>query len=311
MAGDDVELGKRALGRSFRSHVPDQRGAGQYRPIDSRLGEAFAQHFCHWVENDLWLGNRPWRVETIAAAEQAGNRRMIGFATLAPGLGRSIPETSPPAFATLRSVLSPSRTCPMRASLPARRWVLCAGADRSGCGTASARGAGPGCGMLRPAAAHRAGCGDGAHQLGAHLGGGVLFAEAETHARKAISILRVEPVLSCRVCGACEDPAAGTKNRGAQRGRETVWQCLLHWTAIPLRSWSCVWFWLKPGRPMAIPRAQSKRSGGAGRAWLGMEKIPGPGDAHAPSGPGSHPCPGPASGAKKWFGRRRRSLLGV
>ncbi len=188
-------LGKRTLGRSFLDHM--YRISAALADTDPSIhGWVKLSHsiFCHWVENDLWLKQTLAR-EAIAAAEQAGNRRMIGFATLALGLGQIYMGDFATGFATLRSVLSLIKNLPDESILAGTTmgfYALALTEEDAARHQQEARALAAACFAQLPPTAPAAAM---AHiSLARILAAEASFAEAELHARKAISILRVEPV---------------------------------------------------------------------------------------------------------------------
>lgn len=188
-------LGQRTLGQSFLTHM--------YR-ISAALGDAEPSirgwiklsHsiFCHWVENDLWLKQTLAR-EAMEAAEQTGNRRMLGFATLALGLGQTYTGDFTTGLATLRGVLQLIKHLPDESILAGTTmgfYALALTEEGIAHQMEEARSLVRSCHSILPPTAPAAAF---AHiSLARILAWQGAHAEAEIHARQAIGILRVEPV---------------------------------------------------------------------------------------------------------------------
>jgi hypothetical protein len=188
-------VGKRELGRMFLSRMY-KISAGLSDSDPSIRGWLMLAHsiLAQWVENDLWRKQQLSRA-AMEAAEQAGNRRMHGFATVALALGQLYVGDFAAGFDTMRGVVQSLKQLPDETILAGTAMGFYALGLTEDCTTelaADAPALAEACIARVPATSPSAAVARiSLARILSHRGE---YAQAEAHARQALHILRVEPV---------------------------------------------------------------------------------------------------------------------
>jgi hypothetical protein len=223
-------VGDRELGRFFLQRMESLSDAMAEQDLSIRGWLAYAHAvFCHWVENDMWL-KRSLSNQAIQIAEQVGDRRLLGFSTVALGLAVINLGEFVEGANILRTALTQIRNLPDETILAgtAMGFLSLGYADQedpSLLGQAEEMAAA--CIKSVPSAAPAVGfsCITLSRVL---LARGSLD-EAEAMARRALGTLRVEPVICLtaysallrvllvqgRIADACSELAAGLRLLGS------------------------------------------------------------------------------------------------
>lgn len=190
-------LGQHEIGLHFLNRMRQATSTVAEGDVSVR-GWLYYAHavFCHWVENDMWQ-KQLFAQEAIAAAEQAGDRRMLGFATVALGNAQMNLGMYDEGASTLRSAMTQVRHLPDETILSgtAMGFLSIGLTDQQDPELfEQAHQTAMACIETVPPAAPAAGV--SYISLARILAAQGALAEAENLARRALSTLRVEPVVS-------------------------------------------------------------------------------------------------------------------
>ena len=190
-------LGKRELGQYFltKMRAISTAIADLDASVRAWVGYAHAV-FCHWIENDLWLKITVSR-EAMVAADLAGDRRQLGFLTVALGLAQMGLGEYEAGAETFRSAIALVKRLPDETILTGTAMAYFAlGLTDEGSPA-----------MMEQAASLSRACLDAVPATSpvtgmayiclarVHMQKGEL-AEAEVLARRSVQILRVQPAVS-------------------------------------------------------------------------------------------------------------------